>query len=109
MSSDAAIIDVLAARGGDRDAFARLVDGYRNVVCSITLAIARDVHASEDLAQDVFVAAWTGLGPSSAPGPRPSRALPQHLGPVTRAPLRSALLGIAPSWKSTRRSSANWN
>jgi RNA polymerase sigma factor (sigma-70 family) len=67
MSSEAALFDVLAARGGDRDAFARLVDGYRNVVCSITLAIARDVDASEDLAQDVFVAAWAGLGDLRSP------------------------------------------
>jgi RNA polymerase sigma factor (sigma-70 family) len=54
--------DVLAAQSGDREAFTRLVDGYRNVVCSIVTAILRDLQASEDVAQEVFVAAWTGLG-----------------------------------------------
>ena len=54
--------DVLAAQRGDRDAFARLVDASRNVVCSVTLAIVRDVARSEDLAQEVFLAAWKGLG-----------------------------------------------
>jgi RNA polymerase sigma factor (sigma-70 family) len=52
---------VLAARAGDHRAFAQLVDDYRNVVCSITLAVVRDVQASEDLAQEVFLAAWVGL------------------------------------------------
>lgn len=54
--------DVLAAQRGDRDAFVRLVDASRNVVCSVTLAIVRDVARSEDIAQEVFVAAWKGLG-----------------------------------------------
>ena len=67
MTTDALAIDVRAARGGDRHAFARLVDAYRTLVCSITLAIVRDVQASEDLAQEVFVAAWRGLGRLRAP------------------------------------------
>ncbi len=54
--------DVVAAQAGDREAFARLVDAYRNVVCSIVTAVLRDLEASEDVAQEVFVAAWTGLG-----------------------------------------------
>jgi RNA polymerase sigma factor (sigma-70 family) len=67
MSPGPVATDVLAAGHGDREAFTRLVDEYRNVVCSVTLAIVRDVHASEDLAQDVFVAAWTGLGRLRSP------------------------------------------
>ncbi len=46
---------------GDRAMFARLVDEHRTAVCSVALAIVGDVPTSEDVAQDVFVAAWTGL------------------------------------------------
>src|SRR2546421_4259694 len=53
--------DVIAARGGDTAAYARLVDAHRNVVCSISLAIVRDLDASEEVAQDVFITAWRGL------------------------------------------------
>jgi RNA polymerase sigma factor (sigma-70 family) len=53
---------VRAAAQGDPEAFARLVDATRTVVCSIALAILRDVEASQDVAQDVFLAAWRDLG-----------------------------------------------
>jgi RNA polymerase sigma factor (sigma-70 family) len=53
--------DIVAAQRGDVDAYTRLVDAYRNVVCSISLAIVRDVGASEDVAQQVFAAAWGDL------------------------------------------------
>lgn len=53
---------VRAAAGGDQEAFARLVDATRTLVCSIALAILRDVEASRDVAQDVFLAAWRDLG-----------------------------------------------
>lgn len=52
---------VLAAAGGDREAFAHLVDSTSSLVSSITLAILRDVEASRDVAQDVFLAAWRDL------------------------------------------------
>ena len=53
---------VRAAAQGDAEAFARLVDATRTLVCSIALAILRDVEASQDVAQDVFLAAWRDLG-----------------------------------------------
>jgi RNA polymerase sigma factor (sigma-70 family) len=53
--------DVIAAAGGDRAAFARLVDACRNTVCSIALAVTRDVASSEDIAQESFIAAWRNL------------------------------------------------
>jgi len=53
--------DVLLARRGDEAAFRRLVDHSANTVCSIALAIVRNVHASEDVAQEVFLAAWANL------------------------------------------------
>jgi RNA polymerase sigma factor (sigma-70 family) len=51
-----------AAARGDREAFALLVDGTRNIVASIALAIVRDAELSRDIAQDVFLAAWRDLG-----------------------------------------------
>ncbi len=51
-----------AAAGGDRDAFARLVEATRNSVVSIALAIVRDTDLARDIAQDVFLATWRDLG-----------------------------------------------
>lgn len=64
MSGSASLMeeDVLAAARGDRDAYVRLIDGHRTLVCSIALAIVRDLPASEDVAQEVFLTAWLGLG-----------------------------------------------
>ncbi|MEO8623945.1 MAG: RNA polymerase sigma factor [bacterium] len=53
--------DVAAATRGDREAFTRLVDATRGVVCAIAVAILRDVDASKDVAQDVYLAAWTTM------------------------------------------------
>ena len=50
-----------AAAGGDREAFARIVDGTRGLVSSIALAIVRDAELSRDISQDVFLAAWRDL------------------------------------------------
>lgn len=54
--------DVAAAARGDVRAFARLVDGTRSTVASIALAIVRDVETSQEVAQDVYLAAWRELG-----------------------------------------------
>lgn len=53
--------DVLLAGKGDEAAFRRLVDRSANTVCSIALAIVRNVEASEDIAQEAFLAAWSNL------------------------------------------------
>lgn len=53
--------DVLLAREGDEAAFSRLVSMSASTVCSIALAIVRNVAASEDVAQETFVAVWKGL------------------------------------------------
>lgn len=53
---------VRAAARGDQEAFAGLVDATRTLVSSIALAILRDVEASHDVAQDVFLSAWRDLG-----------------------------------------------
>ncbi|MDX2176578.1 MAG: sigma-70 family RNA polymerase sigma factor [Candidatus Sumerlaeia bacterium] len=53
--------DVLAAARGDEAAFERLVAATQRLVCSIALAATRDHDASEDVAQEVYVAAWRNL------------------------------------------------
>jgi len=66
---DAALLeaDVLAAQRGDREAFSRLVDAYRALVSSIAAAILGDLEAGEDVAQEVFLAAWRGMGTLRSP------------------------------------------
>ncbi len=46
---------------GDRDAFARIVERYKSLVCSITYGATGSLTWSEDLAQETFVAAWKQL------------------------------------------------
>lgn len=53
---------VSAAASGDRSAFERLVHETSGLVCAITLATTRDVSMSEDVAQDVYLEAWKGIG-----------------------------------------------
>lgn len=62
MTTEALESDVLLARSGDETAFRRVVERSANTVCSIALAIVRNLDASEDVAQEVFLAAWSGLG-----------------------------------------------
>ena len=50
-----------AAVRGDREAYGRIVAGCQTTVTSIALAIVRDVHASEDIAQEAFLSAWQNL------------------------------------------------
>jgi len=54
-------LEVSAAAGGDRSAYGRLVNRHQNLVSSIALAIVGDVATSEDVAQDVFIHAWSSL------------------------------------------------
>jgi RNA polymerase sigma-70 factor (ECF subfamily) len=55
--------DLLARRasGGDRQAFAQLMERYGQPVLSLCYASSLDRHVAEELAQDVFLAAWRGL------------------------------------------------
>ena len=46
---------------GDRDAFARIVERYQSLVCSITYGATGSLGLSEDLAQETFVTAWKQL------------------------------------------------
>ncbi|MEE2663402.1 MAG: RNA polymerase sigma factor [Myxococcota bacterium] len=54
--------DVELARQGDVAAFSRLVERTSSMVCGVAFAIVRDIAASEDIAQEVFLSVWKGLG-----------------------------------------------
>lgn len=54
--------DLLAAAEGDRAAYGRVVQACQTTVTSLALAVVRDIHASEDIAQDAFIKAWRNLG-----------------------------------------------
>ena len=53
--------DVIAAQHGDESAFNRLVAASRNTIASIALAITRDLDASEEITQQVFINCWQKL------------------------------------------------
>jgi DNA-directed RNA polymerase specialized sigma24 family protein len=46
---------------GDRDAFTRIVRRYQCLVCSITYGACGALGIAEDMAQETFITAWTGL------------------------------------------------
>jgi len=46
---------------GDTDAFGRIVERYQTLVCSLAYSACGNVHLSEDLAQENFIAAWRDL------------------------------------------------
>jgi RNA polymerase sigma factor (sigma-70 family) len=53
--------DVRLAAAGDRSAYERLVRRCSGLVSALALAVVGDVGRSEDVAQEVFVAAWKDL------------------------------------------------
>ena len=53
--------DVIAAQRGDESAFNRLVAASRNTIASIALSITRDLDASEEITQQVFISCWQKL------------------------------------------------
>ena len=52
---------VRRARGGDRDAFATLVDLHAVYVYNLALRLVDQPQEAEDLAQEAFIRAWRGL------------------------------------------------
>jgi len=58
-NNDAQLVE--SSLRGDRDAFARIVERYRSLVCSITYNVTGSLSASEDIAQETFFAAWKQL------------------------------------------------
>lgn len=47
---------------GNREAFGAIVERYQSLICSITYSASGNQARSEELAQEVFVRAWKGLG-----------------------------------------------
>ncbi|HET6603406.1 MAG TPA: RNA polymerase sigma factor [Xanthomonadaceae bacterium] len=79
------------AQRGDAHAFGRIVAGCQGGISAIALAMVRDVHTSEDIAQEAFLSAWTKLD-----GLRnPSSFLP-WLRQITRNLARDHLRGRRP-------------
>ena len=52
---------VTACLGGDRDAFARIVERYQRLLCSLAYSATGSLDESEDVAQEAFVEAWRQL------------------------------------------------
>src|SRR4051812_13797164 len=52
---------VLASRQGDREAFGRIVRKYQGLVSGLIYSACGDLSASEDIAQETFLAAWKSL------------------------------------------------
>ncbi|WP_088007720.1 sigma-70 family RNA polymerase sigma factor [Indiicoccus explosivorum] len=67
------------AINGQYDAFSVLVTKYSNLVYGVALSKTRDIHQSEDIAQEVFVKAWTKL-----PALQKGQSLPNWLLAITR-------------------------
>jgi RNA polymerase sigma-70 factor (ECF subfamily) len=59
---------VVAAQGGDADAFARLVRRRQGLVAGLLAARVRRRQDVEDLAQEVFLRAWRRLADLREPG-----------------------------------------
>ena len=62
MSVQIAEQDVLLAMKGDNNAFTRLIQASRNTISSIALAIVKDLDASEEVAQQVYIQCWQKAG-----------------------------------------------
>lgn len=58
MQDEACVRAVLA---GDRERFGELIRRYQRAVEALALAYTHDAHAAEDLAQDIFVKAFSAL------------------------------------------------
>ena len=54
--TDAPLVE--RARGGDLDAFERVVQRYQSTAIAYAFSILSDYHAAEDAAQEAFVSAW---------------------------------------------------
>lgn len=77
LATDSELIQLHLA--GDATAFRRIVERYQGMVCALAYSACGDVARSEDLAQEVFVAAWKQL-----PQLREPDKLRGWLGGITR-------------------------
>src|SRR4026208_793674 len=68
-----------ASQTGDVTAFGALIERHHNLVCAIAYSRTGDRNASEDIAQETFLAAWRGIG-----GVRDPDQLRSWLGGIAR-------------------------
>lgn len=65
---DPAVIQlVVAAKAGDREAFASLVEKFRGGVFALAYSYLRDAEEAEDVAQETLVRAYQALGRLESP------------------------------------------
>src|SRR3954469_8743546 len=70
---------VLASRNGDRNAFGQIVRRYQGLIAGLIYSSCGDLNASEDIAQETFLAAWKSLS-----GLRDPQKLPAWLCQIAR-------------------------
>ena len=58
---------VAESRRGNREAFGQIVRRYQGMVAGVTYSVCGDLHRSEDLAQETFIAAWKSLAEINEP------------------------------------------
>lgn len=95
--SDAELVS--ASLAGERDAFARIVERYQRLLCSLAYAATGSVTESEDAAQETFVAAWRNLSNLREPDklrPWLCGILRHQIGRLHRRHGRDAVLDAAP-------------
>ncbi|MBV8762828.1 MAG: sigma-70 family RNA polymerase sigma factor [Deltaproteobacteria bacterium] len=80
-----------ASRGGDRAAFAQLIERHQRAVYAVAFATTRDRTLADDVAQDAFVTAWRRLGELRDPD-----RLPAWLCGIARNVARDARKRVRP-------------
>src|SRR5256885_12757012 len=70
---------VAASRQGNRDAFGKIVRRYQGLISGLIYSACGDLSASEDIAQETFLAAWKSLS-----GLREPEKLPAWLCQIAR-------------------------
>ena len=70
MSDDSRL--VAESRNGNRDAFGQIVRRYQGMITGLIYASIGDLHRSEDLAQETFIAAWKSLAGLREPAKLPA-------------------------------------
>src|SRR5436190_14560990 len=70
---------VAASRQGNRDAFGQIVRRYQGLISGLIYSGCGDLCASEDIAQETFLAAWKSLS-----GLREPEKLPAWLCQIAR-------------------------
>ncbi len=59
---------VAQSRRGSREAFGRIVRRYQGMIAGSAYSVCGDLHVSEDVAQETFLAAWKSLSGLKEPG-----------------------------------------